>query len=130
MIIDQKREITAVREARKVGIPVVCLLDSDCDPDLVDIPIPGNDDAMRAIDIVLRELCNAVEEGLRGRVAKAGEEGPRPPRRSRRPTTARATPEEEAAEAAAAGEQAPPAPEPAAPSPAPAQQPAEAPPGQ
>ena len=45
LVIDQKREVICGREARKMGIPVVCMLDTDCDPDLVDIPIPGNDDA-------------------------------------------------------------------------------------
>ena len=47
IIIDQKREMTAISECRKLGIPVVSILDTNCDPDLVDIPIPGNDDAVR-----------------------------------------------------------------------------------
>ena len=93
VIIDVKREKIAVREANKMGIPVVCLLDTDCDPDPVDIPIPGNDDAMQAIEIVIREMCKAVEEGIRGRAEpseeKPGEEGASR-RRSKRPTTARA----------------------------------------
>ena len=47
IIVDQKREMTAVRECRKLGIPIISILDTNCDPDLVDIPIPGNDDAVK-----------------------------------------------------------------------------------
>ena len=91
VVIDQKREIIAVREANKLGIPVVCLLDTECDPDLVDIPIPGNDDAMRAIEIIVKELADSIAEGMQMQ-SKAGEEpeAPGPRRRSRRQTTARA----------------------------------------
>jgi len=91
IVIDQKREIIAIKEANKLGIPVVCLLDTECDPDLVDIPIPGNDDAMRAIELIVKELCDAILEGVHGR-SKAAEEPAAEPtkRRSRRPTTARA----------------------------------------
>lgn len=95
VIVDQKREIIAVKEANKLHIPVVCLLDTDCDPDLVDIPIPGNDDAMRAIELIVKELCGAIAEGTIAR-AEAPVEAPTPPRRrSRRETTARAEPEPE-----------------------------------
>jgi len=92
VVIDVRREIIAVREARKMHIPVVALLDTDCDPDLVDIPIPGNDDAMRSIDLVVRELTDAIEEGLRGRTEQAEQpdQAQAPRRRSRRATTARA----------------------------------------
>ena len=92
VIIDQRREIIAVREANKVGIPVVCLLDTDCDPEMVNIPIPGNDDAMKAIDLILTELSDAVAAGAKAREAgdEAPAEGPAQRRRSRRPTTARA----------------------------------------
>jgi small subunit ribosomal protein S2 len=92
IVIDEMREIIAVREARKMGIPVVCLLDTDSDPDLVDIPIPGNDDAMRGIELIVREIANAAEEGIKGRgtaEATPQDEG-KPKRRSRRATTARA----------------------------------------
>jgi small subunit ribosomal protein S2 len=68
-VIDPRKEHIAVKEARKLGIPTVCLLDTDADPDFADIPIPGNDDAIRSIEIILRELADAVEEGKRGRVA-------------------------------------------------------------
>jgi small subunit ribosomal protein S2 len=65
--IDVKRETTALKEARKLGIPTICLIDTDGDPELADIPIPGNDDSMRSIDVVVRELCLAVAEGKQGR---------------------------------------------------------------
>jgi small subunit ribosomal protein S2 len=88
--IDVRHESTALKEARKLGIPTIALIDTDGDPDLVDIPIPGNDDSMRSIDVVVRELCLAVAEGLEARnVAEAASgEAPAPeagvPRRSRR----------------------------------------------
>ena len=67
VVIDVNREINALREARGLGIPTVALIDTDGDPDLVDLPIPGNDDSMRSIDVVVRELCEAVREGKAGR---------------------------------------------------------------
>ena len=63
IIIDQKREITAVRECRKLGIPIVSLLDTNCDPDLVDIPIPANDDAVRSIKLILNSLTDNIIAG-------------------------------------------------------------------
>lgn len=63
IIIDQKREITAVRECRKLGIPIISILDTNCDPDLVDIPIPGNDDAVRSIKIILKSLTDSIISG-------------------------------------------------------------------
>jgi small subunit ribosomal protein S2 len=67
VIIDTKRELSAIREARKLGIPTVCLIDTDGDPELADIAIPGNDDSMRSIDVVIRELCLAIAEGKQAR---------------------------------------------------------------
>jgi small subunit ribosomal protein S2 len=94
VIVDVKSEITAVKEARKLGIPTICLIDTDGDPELADIAIPGNDDSMRAIDVVIRELCLAVAAGLEQRTATAAaaqageqpapEQAPAPPRRTRR----------------------------------------------
>jgi small subunit ribosomal protein S2 len=52
-----------VAEARKLGIKVVALLDTDCDPDLIDLPIPGNDDSMRSIELVIKRLCDAIIDG-------------------------------------------------------------------
>ena len=63
IIIDQKREMTAVRECRKLGIPIVSILDTNCDPDLIDIPIPGNDDAVRSIKLILNSLTDSINTG-------------------------------------------------------------------
>jgi len=65
VVVDPRREYIAVREARKLGIPTICLLDTDCDPELVDIPVPGNDDAMRSIQIFVRKMADAVIQGRR-----------------------------------------------------------------
>lgn len=62
-IIDPKKEKNAVNEARKLGVATVALIDTDCDPDLVDLPIPGNDDSMRSIEIVVRMLADAIIAG-------------------------------------------------------------------
>jgi small subunit ribosomal protein S2 len=71
VVVDVSNEMNAVKEARKLGIPTVCLIDTDSDPDFADIPIPGNDDAMRAIEVVINSLCAAVQEGKRTRAATA-----------------------------------------------------------
>ncbi len=63
IIIDQKREMTAIRECRKLGIPIVSILDTNCDPDLVDVPIPGNDDAVRSIKLILQSLTDSIIQG-------------------------------------------------------------------
>ena len=63
IIIDQKRELTAIAECRKLGIPIVSILDTNCDPDLVDIPIPGNDDAVRSIKLILNILTDSIIQG-------------------------------------------------------------------
>ena len=63
IIIDQKREMTAISECRKLGIPIVSILDTNCDPDLVDIPIPGNDDAVRSIKLILNALTDSILNG-------------------------------------------------------------------
>src|SRR5947209_16649641 len=63
LIVDPHREHIAVSEAKKLGIKVVALLDTDCDPDLVDLPVPGNDDSMRSIELVVRRLGDAMLEG-------------------------------------------------------------------
>jgi small subunit ribosomal protein S2 len=63
IVIDQKRELTAIKECRKLGIPVVSILDTNCDPDLVDIPIPGNDDAVRSIKLILQSLTDNINLG-------------------------------------------------------------------
>ncbi len=70
VVIDVKKELNALNEARKLGIPTVCLIDTDGDPDYADIPIPGNDDSMRSIDVIIRELCLAIAEGKSQKMAK------------------------------------------------------------
>jgi small subunit ribosomal protein S2 len=99
VVVDTTREQNALLEAKALGIPTICLIDTDGNPDLADIPVPGNDDSMRSIDIVIRELCAAAAEG-RGQRANASPEemgaaaaaagdvespnAPRPARRSSR----------------------------------------------
>ncbi|MFO0973476.1 MAG: 30S ribosomal protein S2 [Phycisphaerae bacterium] len=93
VIVDVKREYIAVREARKLGVPTICVVDTDSDPDAADIIIPGNDDAMRAIDIIVGQLADSAEEGKRARSAAATGDGQKdgesvgPQRRQRRMTT-------------------------------------------
>lgn len=90
VVIDVRRETTALNEARKLGIPTVCLIDTDGDPDMADIAIPGNDDSMRSIDVIIRELCKSIAEGRQQRTERSGgepeqeAEGDDRPRRSRR----------------------------------------------
>ncbi|MEM7576187.1 MAG: 30S ribosomal protein S2 [Planctomycetota bacterium] len=71
VVVDVNAEANAVKEARKLGIPVVALLDTDSDPDDADIAIPGNDDAMRAIEIIIDQLARAVNEGKTARAQQA-----------------------------------------------------------
>ncbi len=101
--VDAKKEYLALREARKLGIPTVGILDTDSDPDTVDVAIPANDDSIRAVEIILNELADAVAVGKTMVSARQQELTPRPRRvRSRRPTTARADGSEASA---AAGEE-------------------------
>nr|BDA99296.1 ribosomal protein S2 [Cryptomonas sp. NIES-3952] len=66
VIVDQKRESTAIQECIKLKIPVISILDTNCDPDLTDIPIPANDDAIRSIKLVLGKLADSICEGNTG----------------------------------------------------------------
>jgi small subunit ribosomal protein S2 len=78
-VVDTKKEHIAIAEARKLGIPVVAILDTNCDPDEVDYPIPGNDDAIRSVATLTRVVADAVAEGLIARAgAAAGEAKPEP----------------------------------------------------
>ena len=83
-VVDTRREHIAVKEARKLGVKTAALIDTDSDPDLIDLPVPGNDDAMRAIEIVLKQLADAVIDGKTGRGETKGEEPQQPRRRSSR----------------------------------------------
>ncbi len=74
-IVDTNKEHLAVDEARKLGIPIIAILDSNCDPDMVDYPIPGNDDAIRSVTLLTRVIADAVADGLIARAgAKSGAE--------------------------------------------------------
>jgi small subunit ribosomal protein S2 len=63
VVIDPSKEKNAIREAGKLGVTTVALIDTNCDPDAVDLPIPGNDDGIRSIDLILTGLAEAVIEG-------------------------------------------------------------------
>ncbi len=68
VIVDQRREYNAVQECQKLGIQIVSMLDTNCDPDLVDIPIPANDDAIRSIKLIVGKLADAIYEGRHGQL--------------------------------------------------------------
>jgi small subunit ribosomal protein S2 len=70
VVIDPRREAISVKEANRIGIPVVALLDTDCDPDVIDIAIPGNDDSMRSVETILRRLSEAVSLGAKSAKAR------------------------------------------------------------
>ena len=74
-IVDTNKEHLAVAEARKLNIPVIAILDTNCDPDLVDYPIPGNDDAIRSAALLTKVIASAVAEGLQAR-SGAGSDKP------------------------------------------------------
>jgi small subunit ribosomal protein S2 len=81
VIVDPKKEKNAVQEAKKLGIATVALIDTDCDPDLVDLPIPGNDDSMRSIELVVKSLAEAILAGknqaaVESQTAAEGAEAP------------------------------------------------------
>lgn len=92
-IVDVRHEHIAIKEAKKLGIPTLALVDTDGDPSLVDVAIPGNDDAMRAIELIVQHIADAADEGKRSRPVAAepspsSDDGPagadRPARRPRR----------------------------------------------
>lgn len=68
IIVDQRREYNAVLECQKLGIEIVSMLDTNCDPDLVDVPIPANDDAIRSIKLIVGKLADAIYEGRHGQL--------------------------------------------------------------
>nr|QCI07630.1 ribosomal protein S2 [Nitophyllum punctatum] len=63
IIVDQKKETTAIQECCKLGIPTICILDTNCNPEIIDIPIPGNDDAIRSIKLIISKIADAILEG-------------------------------------------------------------------
>src|SRR5207245_7267883 len=78
VIIDPKREDIAVQEARRMGVTTLALIDTDSDPDEVDLPIPGNDDSIRSIELVLARLADAVLEGKASLPPEAQQQGKGP----------------------------------------------------
>jgi small subunit ribosomal protein S2 len=64
ILIDQRRELTAIREARSLNIPIVSIIDTNCNPDLIDVPIPGNDDSIGSIKLILKALRKNILKGL------------------------------------------------------------------
>jgi len=77
VVIDPKKEKNAIRESRKLGITTVALIDSDCDPDDIDLPIPGNDDGIRSIEVIVKQLADAVLQGKATVAAQSeGADGP------------------------------------------------------
>jgi small subunit ribosomal protein S2 len=73
-IVDQKRELIAVSEAKKIGITVVGIIDTNCDPDGIDYVIPGNDDSIRSIKLILSKVADAILEGKQGQAYASIEE--------------------------------------------------------
>nr|WP_306668679.1 MULTISPECIES: 30S ribosomal protein S2 [Cardinium] len=77
LVIDIKEEHIAVEEARKLGIPVFALVDTNTNPDIVDFPIPGNDDAFRSVDIIVRYLAGSIQEGIAAYKKEKAETAPK-----------------------------------------------------
>jgi small subunit ribosomal protein S2 len=76
VVVDPRKERNAVREARRIGITTVSLIDTDCDPDEVDLPIPGNDDSIRSIELISQQLADAVLAGRAASGALKGDQSP------------------------------------------------------
>ncbi len=74
-VVDAVKEHIAVKEARRMGMKVIAPLDTNCDPDLVDYPIPGNDDAIRSINLFCKEIADAIIEGQTQKAEEEGEGG-------------------------------------------------------
>ena len=73
-VVDSRKEKNAIAEARKLNIPIVAIVDTNCDPDEIDYVIPGNDDAIRAVKLIAGAMANAIIEGREGRMGAAAEE--------------------------------------------------------
>lgn len=101
-VVDPKKEHLAVDEARKLGIPIIAMVDTNCDPDLIDYVIPGNDDAIRAVKLISAKMADAILEGRQGYqdspeetqevmpIDSEDEEKKRAPRKDRAPRAKRA----------------------------------------
>jgi small subunit ribosomal protein S2 len=75
VIVDPRKEKNAIREAQALGITTVSLIDTDCDPDQVDLPIPGNDDGIRSIEVIMRHLADAIASGRAHATAQKSDKG-------------------------------------------------------
>ena len=73
-VVDLRKEAIAVREARRLGLPIIGLVDTNCDPDEVDLVIPGNDDAIRSCSLIVRAIGDAIEAGKQGVTAQEFEQ--------------------------------------------------------
>lgn len=99
VVVDARKEYIALREARKLGIPTIAIIDTDSDPDTVDVAIPANDDSIKAIELILNELADAVAEGkTMVRPTELQEAAQAGRRRSRRRVLAAASDSEEETE--------------------------------
>src|SRR5262245_15109690 len=78
VLVDPNKEKNALKEARTLGITTVALIDTDCDPDLVDLPIPGNDDGIRSIELIMRHLAEAALVGSQSAAAQKKDKGDKP----------------------------------------------------
>jgi len=124
LVVDLRKEAIAVREARRLGLPVVALVDTNCDPDEADYVVPGNDDAIKSCDLVIRTIADSIEAGrqkvkpeeFNGQAAPAAEPAAQEPEPAPEPDAEGASAAEEPAPAPAEE----PAPAPAADEPAPA----------
>ncbi len=100
IIVDPKKEKNAILEARALGITTVALIDTNCDPDMVDLPIPGNDDGIRAVEVIMSHMADAVIAGAKNVVAK-NEGKDKPSRSAKKPPAAKKAPASAAPVAAA-----------------------------
>jgi small subunit ribosomal protein S2 len=79
VVVDPHREHIAVKEAKKMGIPTIALIDTDSDPDMVDLPIPGNDDSIRSIELIVARAASAIIEGRASLPREEPKPAPPPP---------------------------------------------------
>ena len=122
LVVDLRKEAIAVREARRLGLPVVALVDTNCDPDEADLVIPGNDDAIKSCDLVIRTIADAMEAGKQKVKPEEFAEAAAPePEPEAEPPAEEAPAEEQVAEAETAGETAKPEEETAKPEEVPAE---------
>ncbi len=105
-VVDINREDIAIKEANRLNIPVIAMVDTNCDPDMIDYPIPGNDDAIRAIKLVATEIAGAIKKGSDEYARVAAEEARKREAEAKAAAEARAKAEKEAKQAAAAAKKA------------------------